>query len=248
MKLRDLSIYYNKDPVVKGISFEVKTGEIVSLIGVSGCGKTSILKAVAGICGQFSRVSGDLSFDDEPQRSRNIGFMFQDPALFPHLRVLENTTLPLELKGIDKETRKMAAREMLERIGLKELERRLPRELSGGQQQRVSLARALVSGPDTLLLDEPFSKLDALTRKKLNLMFLKLWQEMKQTVLFVTHDIDEAIMMSHQVVVLSEQPARVNKIFNIDLPFPRNYGLRHQEKFIDLSIKIERSLGVFESH
>lgn len=234
IKINDLRVFYGNVEAVNSFSLDIDNGEIVSLVGESGCGKTTILKAIAGLV-PVSR--GEIIFPD----NFNLGMVFQNPALFPHLSIIKNVLLPLELQSnLKNKDKKAKASQVLELVGLKGLEERLPRELSGGQQQRVSLARAIVSDPNILLMDEPFGKLDALTRKRLNRLLLNLWEKLGQTIFFVTHDIEEAVFLSNRVIVLSGEMAAIKEIFEIDFPYPRDINTKRKSSFFELVEKIEK--------
>jgi sulfonate transport system ATP-binding protein len=228
IRLREVDIYFGEGKTavqaLRRIDLEVSPGELVSVLGPSGCGKSTIIGAVAG----FTRVSsGSLDVDGKavvaPGPDR--GVVFQQHTLFPWKTVLENVAFGLKMQGIDKQERARAAREILAHVGLSEFSAHYPHQLSGGMQQRVNLARVLVNRPRVILMDEPFCSLDAQTRLQMQQMLLQLWHEFHMTVVFVTHDVDEAVFLSDRVVVLSRRPGTVKAELPIDLPRPRTREL-----------------------
>jgi NitT/TauT family transport system ATP-binding protein len=218
------------------VTFDVYPGEFVSLVGPSGCGKTTLLKIVAGL---LEQSAGDISVDrDQFDPGREVGFVFQKPLLLHWRKVLDNVLLPIEILRMDRSGLEPKATDLLELVGLKGFENSYPKELSGGMQQRVSIARALIHDPKLLLMDEPFGALDALTRERMNLELLRIWQEARKTVLFVTHGIGEAVFLSDRVVVLSARPSRMIKALDIDLPRPRTLEVRASPEFGRYSLEI----------
>ena len=207
-------------PVLRNISFDVKEGEIVSLIGASGCGKTTLLRIVQGL---VRHDVGTIKVDGHavagPGRDR--GFVFQQASLLPWRTARANVEFGLELQGISREARAQKADALLELVGLGHAGNQYPYELSGGMQQRVNLARALVMDPKILLMDEPFDALDAQTREVMQEELLGIWQKARKTILFVTHDLDEALYLSNRVVVLAAKPGRIRKIIDIPFASPR---------------------------
>ncbi len=204
--------------VLKGISFEVKTGEFVSVVGPSGCGKTTLLRVVGGL---ESPSSGRVTIDGKsPDPSlHRLGFVFQEDSLFPWRTVWENVRFGREVRGMEGEE---VVRELLERMGLRGFEHCYPHQLSGGMKQRVAIARALAVDPDLLLMDEPFANLDAQTRWILHQDLTRIWEEVRKTILFVTHNVEEAVYLSDRVLVLTVRPARVKKVLRVGLPRPRD--------------------------
>ena len=218
---------------VQDVSAQVGAGEFVSLVGPSGCGKTTLLMMTAGL----KRVThGEILVGDQlvqgPQTE--CGVVFQDPTLLPWRSVLDNVMLQIEIRRLDKERYRQGALDLLESTGLAGFENSYPHELSGGMRQRVSLVRALIHEPPLLLMDEPFGALDAITRDQMNIDIQKLWLDRRQTVLFVTHSISEAIFLSDRVLVISTRPARVDNEIAVDLPRPRTLADRESPRFGEL--------------
>jgi NitT/TauT family transport system ATP-binding protein len=202
-----------------GVDFEVREHEVVAVIGRSGCGKSTLLRIVAGL---LAPTGGRVLVAGEPvtRPRRDVSVMFQRPALLPWRSVLDNVLLPLEVHGLER--RRHDAHELLALVGLAGFATRLPHELSGGMQQRVALCRSLIQNPEVLLMDEPFSALDALTRTELTLELQQIWREGPLTVVFVTHSIEEAVVLADRVVVLTPRPGRVRKLVTVDVPRPRS--------------------------
>ena len=207
-------------PALDGIDFDVREHEAVAVIGRSGCGKSTLLRIVAGL---LAPTGGRVLVAGQPVTGprRDISVMFQRPALLPWRSVLANVLLPVEVLGLDQRRHTAHAHELLELTGLTEFAGRLPHELSGGMRQRVSLCRSLVQHPRVLLMDEPFSALDALTRTELSAELQRIWRERPLTVVFVTHSVEEAVVLADRVVVLTPRPGRLRKIVDVDLPRPR---------------------------
>ncbi len=206
--------------VFRDISFTVEHGQFVSIIGPSGCGKTTILKIISGL---EKASEGEIYIDDNHLTGpdKMVGLVFQEYALFPWRTTLQNVEFGLEIKGMEKRRRKSAAGDYIKAFGLDGFEDKYPFELSGGMQQRVAIARTLINDPAVLLMDEPFSSLDGPTRNSLQDFLLKIWQERKVTILFVTHSVEEAVYLSDRVIVLSGRPAKIVKIIDLDYPRPR---------------------------
>ena len=226
---------------LRDVSFTVDRGEFVALVGHSGCGKSTLLKILAGL---LPRSRGALLLDgrevDGPRQ--DVGIVFQKPLLLEWRRVLDNVLLPIEVYRLDRREYQAKARWLLKTAGLEGFLSKYPFELSGGMQQRVALCRALVAEPSLLLMDEPFGSLDALTRQKMGLELLRLWDDWKSTVLFVTHDIDEAVMLSDRVLVMSPRPGRILDTMRVDLPRPRDVFVKDTPEFTRLSSRIRRRL------
>ncbi len=217
------------------INFAVSDGEFVSLIGPSGCGKSTLLRVVADLS---KPTRGKIQVGGESPNAarlkRKVGFVFQDPALLEWRRVLQNVALPLEIKGVSRREREKSAQELIELVGLKGFERSYPRQLSGGMRQRAAIARAMSTNPEVMLMDEPFGALDQITRDRLNMELLNLSQRKRMTVLFVTHSIHEAVLLSDRVFVMTPRPGRISGEIEVDLPRPRNLESRESDTFIKL--------------
>jgi NitT/TauT family transport system ATP-binding protein len=233
----------NRGPVraLQGFDIEVKEGEFLSIVGPSGCGKSTFLNALLGLL----RIdSGDLTLSGKtisgPGTDRAM--VFQEFGLLPWRTVQHNVELGLELKGVPSETRHNVSKGLIDMVGLTGFDGHYPHELSGGMKQRVGLARALATDPDVLLMDEPFAALDAQTRDIMQVELLRIWQEAKKTVLFVTHQIDEAIYLSDRVMVMTKRPGRAKRIFDIELPRPRDYEMRVTPEFNELKLQIWNEL------
>ena len=208
-------------PVFSGLELSVAAGEFVVLIGPSGCGKTTLLNLLSGFA-RPQRGSVRLNGRAVDPGAPELGYVFQAPNLFPWLSALENTRFGLRMAGrLPRDEQVRRAREALAMVGLHGAEDKLPHELSGGMQQRVALARTLVTRPQVLLMDEPFAALDAITRRDMNEELLRLWQELGQSVVFITHDIDEAVFLADRVVVLARAPGGIHGELTIALPRPR---------------------------
>ena len=222
-------------PALRHVSFDVADHELVSLVGQSGCGKTTILRIVQGLT---KADRGTVRVDGKPVRGpgQDRGVVFQQANLLPWRTALKNAEFGLELKGVEPRERTRRATELLELVGLAGFERHFPHQLSGGMQQRVGLARALAVDPQILLMDEPFSALDAQTRELLQASLLRVHQVTRKTVLFVTHDLDEAVYLSDRIVVMLPRPGRVKEIVDVSLgrPRPDLNVLRGDHRFLEL--------------
>ena len=219
-------------PVLEGMELDIAAGAFVALVGPSGCGKSTLLRLVAGL---DRPDAGTITFSPPLTRTGSarapIAYVFQDAHLLPWRSVRDNVALPLELAGVPPAERHAAAHALLQQVGLGDATTRYPAELSGGMRMRVSLARALVTRPRLLLLDEPFAALDELTRNRLDDQLLTLWRELGMTVLFVTHSLAEAAYLSERTVVLSRRPARVMLDHRLALPRERRAALRAEPDF-----------------
>ena len=206
---------------LQDISFSVDNGQFVSIIGPSGCGKTTLLRIISGL---ETPTSGEILVNREKPKKpwRHVGFVFQEYALFPWRTVSKNIEFGLELTKISKIERRQRAIEYIHRFGMKGFEDKYPNELSGGMKQRVAIARTLVNDPGIILMDEPFGALDSQTRGDLQKFLFQVWQQSKKTIVFVTHNIDEAVFLSQKVICFSNRPGRVKLPLSIDLPYPRD--------------------------
>jgi NitT/TauT family transport system ATP-binding protein len=224
------------------ISFEINTSEFVSIVGPSGCGKSTLLKILSGL---IPASSGQIAINGEAVKEplENVGMVFQAPVLLKWRPVLGNILLPVEFAKRNVANHIERARSLIKLVGLDGFEEMYPHQLSGGMQQRVSLCRALVTDPQLLLMDEPFGALDAMTRDELDLELLRLWEEKKKTVLFVTHSIQEAVFLSDRVFVMSARPGRLLKVLSIDLPRPRTLEMMSSVGFGEYTLRIRSLLG-----
>jgi NitT/TauT family transport system ATP-binding protein len=233
----------NRDPVraLQGFDLQVSKGEFLSLVGPSGCGKSTFLNVLLGL---LKPDSGELSLNgkqiDGPGQERAM--VFQEFGLLPWRTVRANVELGLELKGVAPSIRRERALELIKLVGLESFQNHYPHELSGGMKQRVGLARALVTEPEVLLMDEPFAALDAQTRDLMQAELLQIWERTKKTVLFVTHSIEEAAYLSDRVVIMTARPGRMKNVIKIDLPRPRDYEMRLTPEFNDIKAKIWNTL------
>jgi ABC-type nitrate/sulfonate/bicarbonate transport system ATPase subunit len=225
------------------VSFDVAPQEFVCLVGPSGCGKSTLLRALAGL---QQPTSGRVIFEGEPLVGprRRIGFVFQKSNLMPWRTTLENVLLPLELAGADPAEARGRALQLIELVGLTGFENSRPRDLSGGMEQRVAIARALVHDPDMLLLDEPFGALDALTRERMGVELLRIWDARRKPVVMVTHSIPEAVFLADRVLVMSGRPGRLRADLKVPLPRPRKQAMMYDEAFGELAARVRGMLDV----
>lgn len=235
----NLTVAFGPMAALGPVSLEIKPGEFVAIIGPSGCGKSTLIRVVAGL---QSPTSGHVHLDDRPLvgPSRRVGLMFQDANLMPWRTVTDNITLPLELAGVGRATRQSAAQKLLPILGLGGFENAHPADLSGGMAQRVALGRVLIQDPDLLLLDEPFGALDALTREQISLDLLRIRQS--KTVVMVTHDINEAVLLSDRVLVMSHRPGRIIGDMPVHLPRPRNLDQMYRSEFVEITRRVRSAL------
>ena len=233
----------NRGPVraLQNFDIDIGEGEFLSIVGPSGCGKSTFLNVLLGL---IKPDSGDIRMDGKPIAGPGTdrAMVFQEFGLLPWRTVQANVELGLELKGVAGAARRTVSEPLIEMIGLAGFEGHFPHELSGGMKQRVGLARALATDPNVLLMDEPFAALDAQTRDLMQVELLRIWQTAKKTVLFVTHQIEEAIYLSDRVMVMTKRPGRAKKIFDIDLPRPRDYEMRVTPQFNELKLAIWNEL------
>jgi NitT/TauT family transport system ATP-binding protein len=221
VSLRNVSKTYDSGTVaLGGLTLDVRGGEFVSLLGPSGCGKSTALRIVAGLS---APSAGSIEW---PGGTAKLGFVFQEPTLMPWADVAANVRLPLSLAQAEEPHARAAALQALTHVGLADAAHAYPRELSGGMKMRASIARALVTGPHMVLMDEPFAALDEITRFKLNNDLLALWQAVHRTVIFVTHSVFESVYLSQRIVVMTPRPGRVSSEILIDAPYPRDERFR----------------------
>ena len=233
----------NRGPVraLSNFDIDIGEGEFLSIVGPSGCGKSTFLNVLLGL---VKPDSGDIRMGGKPIAGpgSDRAMVFQDFGLLPWRTVQANVELGLELKGMAADARRKVSQPLIEMIGLAGFEGHFPHELSGGMKQRVGLARALATDPNLLLMDEPFAALNAQTRDIMQVELLRIWQTAKKTVLFVTHQIEEAIYLSDRVMVMTKRPGRAKKIFPIELPRPRDYEMRVTPAFNELKLEIWNAL------
>lgn len=237
----------NNEPfqALKDISFEIGEQEFVSIIGPSGCGKSTILRLIGGL---LFPDEGEIDVcgmsPTEARKNRLYSFVFQDAVLFPWRSVIQNVQLPMEInQKFDKKASHQKATELLKLVGLSGFEEASPNQLSGGMRHRVALARALMSSPPLIFMDEPFAALDEITRDRMNLELLRIWSETKSSIVFVTHSIEEAVFLSDRVIVLSTRPGEKVADIKIDLPRPRKLELKQNEESFVYSNEIRKLLA-----
>ena len=224
------------------MNLDIFKGEFVSLLGPSGCGKTTLLRSIADLQEPTEgtvRIGGMTP--KEVRLQQKFGFVFQQPVLFDWRTVKKNVELPLEIMYQSKEERSERADKMLEMVGLKDFANHFPKQLSGGMQQRVNIARAFGIRPEILLMDEPFSALDEFTKEKLHEDLLRIWRKTNKTVIFVTHNIQEAVFLSDRICVLSPHPGRLSAVVDVDLPRPRTLEMKETQHFNELVLKVRNS-------
>lgn len=232
-------------PALQDVSFHIPGGSFTSIVGPSGCGKTTLLRILAGLIRQ---TSGQIQWTFPANHSRQsesprVAMVFQGHSVFPWMNVFDNVGYGLWIRGVNRREREKIVKEWLQRLGLQEFASAYPHQLSGGMRQRVGVARALALDPDVLLMDEPFSALDAQTRLLLQEELVDLWQDAGKTVVFVTHSIDEALLLSDTILVMSRRPARVIDEIPVTIPRPRDVtGMKQDERYGDLYETIWRQL------
>jgi NitT/TauT family transport system ATP-binding protein len=232
-------VYTNGTVALQNLNLNIQESEFVSLVGASGCGKSTVLRIIAGLA-NLSCGSIDWS---QNQKQQKLAFVFQDAALLPWANVMENVYLPLKLVGMPKKDAMIQVKQALARVGLEKFEDNYPRQLSGGMKMRVSIARALVQKPDMLLMDEPFGALDEITRSKLNIELLDLYNQYGWTVVFVTHNIDEAVYLSNRVLVMSSKPGCIVADIKIETPYPRNKAFRRSLEYNEYCREVAEALS-----
>ena len=237
--------FANGTLALQDMSLTIGAHDFVSFLGPSGCGKSTALRLIAGLTsptdGRLARDAGQLQ--TAPRTDRDLGFVFQEPTLMPWATVFDNVWLPLRLAGIGRDAADATVREALTMVGLSRFSGVYPRELSGGMKMRVSIARALVTHPRLLLMDEPFAALDEMTRTKLNNDLLSIWREHRFTVIFVTHSVYESVYLSNRIVVMAPRPGRVIDEIAIDEPYPRHTGDFHVSSRYNEHVKrVQRAL------
>ncbi|BDB72384.1 ABC transporter ATP-binding protein [Comamonas thiooxydans] len=218
---------------LQDFNLDIREGEFFTLLGPSGCGKSTFLNVLAGLA---RKSGGSISIDGQPASgiNREQGVVFQGYALFPWRTVLQNIEVGLEIRKIPKRERRETAEQFLHLVGLSGFGQRYPHELSGGMRQRVAIARSLAYSPSLLLMDEPFAALDAQTREILQSELLRIWEQHKTTIVFITHSLDEAIYLSDRIAVMTHRPGRIKSVLDIALPRPRPAEIRHAPAFVKL--------------
>jgi NitT/TauT family transport system ATP-binding protein len=244
ISLRGVTKVYDSGVAALGpLDLDVGHGEFVSLLGPSGCGKSTALRLIAGLNAPTSGTVQLSDRDVRAQGSHSIGFVFQEPTLMPWASVRDNVRLPLKLSHAPAQHATMRVTEALAQVGLAEFADSYPRELSGGMKMRVSLARALVTDPDVLLMDEPFAALDEITRFRLNNDLLSLWRNLRKTILFVTHSVFESVYLSQRVIVMSARPGRIACEFRIDASAPRGEDFRTSAEYAAYCRQVSNALA-----
>lgn len=247
IEIKDLNIIFkdnagNDVQALKDVNLDIYKGEFISLLGPSGCGKTTLLRSISDL---QEPTTGEIKVckmtPKEVRLKQKFGFVFQQPVLFDWRTVKKNVELPLEIMYYSKEEASKRADEMLEMVGLKNFKNHFPKQLSGGMQQRVNIARAFGIRPEILLMDEPFSALDEFTKEKLHEDLLRIWRQTNKTVVFVTHNIQEAVFLSDRICVLSPHPGRLSAIVDVDLERPRTLDMKETPHFNELVKKVRDS-------
>jgi NitT/TauT family transport system ATP-binding protein len=237
LHIHNVSKIYRSDGqevlAIDEIDLKIKNKEFATILGPSGCGKSTLLRIVAGL---IKPTEGIVRLDGNviSRPGQDRGMVFQSYTLFPWLTVTENIRFGLEISGMVKAKQEQIAQEFVEKVGLKGFEKTYPRGLSGGMKQRVAIARALANNPAILLLDEPFGALDAQTRALMQELLTQIWEELHKTILFVTHDVEEAIFLSDRVFVMTARPGKIKAEIDISLERPRNYEIKATESFLNL--------------
>ncbi|MDV2993043.1 MAG: Aliphatic sulfonates import ATP-binding protein SsuB [Chroococcidiopsis sp. SAG 2025] len=233
-------VYSNGTVALQDMNLAIAQSQFVSLVGPSGCGKSTVLRLVAGLS---KKSSGTIEWGVN-REVKKLAYVFQDPTLLPWANVTENVRLPLKLAKMSQRATAKRVQEAIELVGLSGFERSYPRELSGGMKMRVSIARALVTQPNVLLMDEPFGALDEITRSKLNSDLLNLWQQQRWTVMFVTHNIYEAVYLSNRVIVMAARPGRAIADIAIEAPYPRTEAFRTSSLYNKYCREVSEQLSV----
>ena len=248
IKINDLSLVFPTNDgdvhALSGINLSIKSGDFVSFIGPSGCGKTTLLRVIADL---ERPTSGSLKVNgtdaEDARLNRLYGYVFQAPALLPWRNIEQNCALPMEISKQSKAHQINQIDKYLKMVGLQDFHKKFPWQLSGGMQQRASIARALCLNPDLLLMDEPFGALDEITRDHMNIELLTIWRETQKTIVFVTHSIDEAVLLSTHIVVMSPRPGRIVKVIESPLPRVKTLALRDKREFHALASEIRTALA-----
>ena len=235
VSIRNVSKQFSNGTIaIRGVDLDLREAEFISLLGPSGCGKSTLLRIIAGLGAPSSGTVDWSSAAHQGEQEHDLGFVFQDPTLMPWSNALKNVMLPLTLAGVGSREAEPRAAEMLALVGLKGFEKSYPRELSGGMKMRVSIARALVTHPKILLMDEPFAALDEITRHRLNDDLLALWWQNRFTAVFVTHSVFESVYLSQRIVVMAARPGRVMADLQNAGPYPRDHLFRTSAEYAHL--------------
>ena len=241
--IKDVTKRFGETTALQGIDLTIEEGEFISLIGPSGCGKSTLLRVIGDL---IQPTSGTAQVNGKPARQaridRDYGIVFQDAVLYDWRPVAKNIALPLELARWNRKRRAAKVQEMMSLVELGGFENHYPWQLSGGMQQRVAIARALSFDPSLLLMDEPFGALDEMTRERLNMELLRIWEASGSTVVFVTHSIAEAVFLSTRIVVMSPRPGRISDVITVDLPQPRTATTREEPRFFELVTDVREAL------
>ena len=245
ISIQKVSKSFGPTLAVDSVSFEFAENSFVSIVGPSGCGKSTLLRLVAGL---IQPSSGEIIVRNEPVTKplHDIGMVFQSPVLLPWRSTLKNILFVAEMGGLRASAHRQRAIELMALAGLTGFEQSYPHELSGGMQQRVSICRAMLLRPSLILMDEPFGALDVITRERMGFALQTLWDESRSTVLFVTHSISEAILLSDTVVVMTSRPGKIRDIVPIDLPRPRHSGTLRDPRFLELSSRVHDGIESME--
>lgn len=226
---------------IDDISFESYHGEFLCILGPSGCGKTTLLRIIAGL---LKPSSGEVVYTGINNTGPINSMVFQEHGVFPWMNVIDNVAFGLEMRGVSREERYSRSLDFIKRFGLSKYAYRNPHELSVGMRQRIAIARAFVNNPEILLMDEPFGSLDAQTRLILQAELLKIWSEHKKTVIFVTHDIEEAILLGDRILVMTSVPGRIQEVIRVGIDRPRDYQIVTTQEFIEMKKKIWNILRI----
>jgi NitT/TauT family transport system ATP-binding protein len=250
IEIRDLSVRFQTGvEAMRSVNLNIDSGEFVSIAGPSGCGKTTMLNALASLLpADEAIVSGQILVDgrdvrEQSARELNFGYVFQRDNLLPWRTIEDNVAIGLEIRDLPSSARSARVRELMDLAGLAGFEHYYPHQVSGGMRQRTALIRALAYEPRVILMDEPFGALDAQTRMLLQSELLRIWERTRQTILFVTHDLSEAILLAQRVVLFSKRPGQVRQVYPIDLPYPRDpFELRGNHRFAELEANLWQTL------
>ncbi|MHC6180406.1 ABC transporter ATP-binding protein [Clostridium sp. JNZ X4-2] len=244
LEFKNISFKYDEDPdfIIKNLNFTVNKGEFISIVGPSGCGKSTVFRL---ICKLERPFEGDIFLENRninTLKKGYIGYMPQNDLLIPWRTILQNSSLPLEIKGEDFKKARYEAEKILKAFGLEKYKNKYPRDLSGGMRQRVSFTRTLLTGSDMLLLDEPFSALDAITRLSMQEWLLDKWSNLNKTVLFITHDVEEALFLSTKIFITDGSPIRKFKEIKVDLSYPRTRDMLDSPDMLEIKSELINEL------